>query len=60
MDADRLDTVIIPEKWFGVVPLERGHYVVGWAEIVAVTGQFYWPGVGISTVRLWAVSHGRQ
>src|SRR5699024_2636203 len=23
-------------------------------------GQFLWPGTGISTVRLWAVFHGRQ
>ncbi|GAA1546611.1 hypothetical protein GCM10009691_21310 [Brevibacterium picturae] len=27
---------------------------------MAVTGQSYWPGVGISTVRLWAVFHGHQ
>lgn len=27
---------------------------------MAVTGQSYWPGVGISTVRLWAVFHGDQ
>ena len=34
--------------------------MLGWAEIVAATGQFLWPGTGISTVRLWAVFHGRQ
>ena len=46
VDVDRLDTVIIPEKWFGVVPIEWG--------FMFSDGQKSWPSLGSITGREWA------
>lgn len=46
VDVDRLDTVIIPEKWFGVVPVEWG--------FMFSDGQKSWPSLGSLTGQEWA------
>lgn len=46
VDVDRLDTVIIPEEWFGVVPVEWG--------FMFSDGQKSWPSLGSLTGQEWA------